>query len=193
MERILRLEDIRNCSSSPIHCVAQTGKLYNCKRISLRSGMKKWSGSSWEWPSALQDSRLRGLMRTFIAKKFLSFIFFFFFFFFLHLWFLSFKVNDLSTTITTTKKPWFSCVFPGEWKQTQGGGGGREERSDLFFWTSLFALLSLRASASRFLPLAWKNATSTLVLQSTSSFVKGIHGYCSFTLAMSRYPTNHAI
>ena len=51
---------------------------------------------------------------------------FFFFFFFLHLWFLSFKVNDLSTTITTTKKPWFSCVFPGEWKQTQGGEGGKE-------------------------------------------------------------------
>ena len=125
MERILRLEDIRNCSSSPIHCVAQTGNLYNCKRISLRSGMKKWSGLSWEWPSALQDSRLRGLMRTFIAKQFLSFLFFFFFFF-LHLWFLSFKVNDLSTTITTTKKPWFSCVFPGEWKQTQGGEGGKE-------------------------------------------------------------------
>ena len=49
-----------------------------------------------------------------------------FFFFFLHLWFHSFKVNDLSTTITTTKKPWFSCVFPGEWKQTQGGEGGKE-------------------------------------------------------------------
>ena len=125
MERILRLEDTRNCSSSPIHCVAQTGNLYNCKRISLLSGMKKWSGLSWEWPSALQDSRLRGLMRTFIAKQFLSFLFFFFFFF-LHLWFLSFKVNDLSTTITTTKKPWFSCVFPGEWKQTQGGEGGKE-------------------------------------------------------------------
>ena len=125
MERILCLEDIRNCSSSPIHCVAQTGHLYNCKRISLPSGMKKWSGLSWEWPSALQDSRLRGLMRTFIAKQFLSFLFFFFFFFYIcgssHL-----KVNDLSTTITTTKKPWFSCVFPGEWKQTQGGEGGKE-------------------------------------------------------------------
>ena len=123
MERVLCLEDIRNCSSSPIHCVAQTGNLYNCKRISLRSGMKKWSGLSWEWPSALQDSRLRGLMRTFIAKQFLSFLSLFFF---LHPWFLSFKVNDLSTTITTTKKPWFSCVFPGEWKQTQGGEGGKE-------------------------------------------------------------------
>ena len=52
-------------------------------------------------------------------------LFFFFFFFYIcgssHL-----KVNDLSTTITTTKKPWFSCVFPGEWKQTQGGEGGKE-------------------------------------------------------------------
>ena len=61
-------------------------------------------------------------MRTFIAKQFLSFLSFFF----LHPWFLSFKENDLSTTITTTKKPWFSCVFPGEWKQTQGGEGGKE-------------------------------------------------------------------
>ena len=52
--------------------------------------------------------------------------FFSLFFFFLHPWFLSFKVNDLSTTITTTKKPWFSCVFPGELKQTQGGEGGKE-------------------------------------------------------------------
>ena len=125
-----------------------------------------------------------------IYCKTVPFFSLFFFFFFSHLWFLSFKVNDLSTTITTTKKPWFSCVFPGEWKQTQGGEGGKER---LVLWTSLFALFSLRASASRFLPLAWKNATSTLVLQSTSSFVKGIHGYCSFSLAMSRYPTNHAI
>ena len=58
-----------------------------------------------------------------------------------------------------------------------------EERSGLFFRTAFFAALSLRASTSRFLPP---------VLQSTSSYVKNIHGYCSFSLAMSRYPTNHA-
>ena len=58
-----------------------------------------------------------------------------------------------------------------------------EERSGLFFRTAFFAALSLRASASRFLPP---------VLQSTSSYVKDIHGYCSSSLATSRYPTNHA-
>ena len=61
-----------------------------------------------------------------IYCKTVPFFSLFFFFFFFLLWFLSFKVNDLSTTITTTKKPWFSCVFPGEWKQTQGGEGGKE-------------------------------------------------------------------
>ena len=124
MERILRLEDIRNCSSSPIHCVAQTGNLYNCKRISLRSGMKNdlvYLGSDHQlykiqdyevlWEHLLQNS---------------SFLFSFFFFFFYICGSSHLKVNDLSTTITTTKKPWFSCVFPGEWKQTQGGEGGKE-------------------------------------------------------------------
>ena len=62
-------------------------------------------------------------------------------------------------------------------------GGGSEERSGLLFQTAFFAALSLRASASRFLPP---------VLQSTSSYAKDIHGYCSSSLAMSRYPTNHA-
>ena len=60
-------------------------------------------------------------------------------------------------------------------------GGGSEERSGLLFQTTFLAALSLRASASRFLPP---------VLRPTSSYAKDIHGYCSSSLAMSRYPTN---
>ena len=60
---------------------------------------------------------------------------------------------------------------------------GRERGKEwLPFLTAFFAALSLRASASCFLPP---------VLQSTSSYVKDIHGYCSSSLATSRYPTNH--
>ena len=56
---------------------------------------------------------------------------------------------------------------------------GRERGKE---WLAFFAALPLRVSASRFLPP---------VLQSTSSYVKDIHGYCSSSLATSRYPTNH--
>ena len=128
MEHILHLKGVLICSSSPFHCVAQTGNLWNLiwKRIFFTIWQKKqWPGLSWEWPLASKDSRLCGLTQE----------------------------------------------------------GGSEERSGLFFRTAFFAALSLRASTSRFLPP---------VLQSTSSYVKNIHGYCSFSLAMSRYPTNHA-
>ena len=118
-----------------------------------------------------------------IYCKTVPFFSLFFFFFLLHLWFLSFKVNDLSTTITTTKKPWFSCVFPGEWKQTQGGEGGKERLVLLNF--SLRVRLALSSVSLEKCNIDTCSAVCVIFRE--------IHGYCSFSLAMSRYPTNHAI
>ena len=77
---------------------------------------KKWSGLFWEWPSALHDTRLWGLMRTLRNNSFISPIF-------SHPWFLSFEVNDLSTT--RKKRHLFVAFFQAsESKRKRGARKG---------------------------------------------------------------------
>ena len=67
---------------------------------------------------------------------------------FSHPWFLSFEVNNLSTT---TKNAIFFWRFS---RRVKANARGREERSGLLRRTAFFALLSLHASASCGLPLS---------------------------------------
>ena len=111
--------------------------------MAWKKRLKKWSGLSWEWPSAfkIQDYEIR--MRTFIAKQFV---------FFLFASVISFIWSKWSFT-KQQKKAIFLLRFS---RRVEANARGSEERSGLFLRTAFFALLSLRAYASRFPPLAWK-------------------------------------
>ena len=116
-------------------------------------------------------------MRTFIAKQFV---------FFLFASVISFIWSKWSFT-KQQKKAIFLLRFS---RRVEANARGSEERSGLFVRTAFFALLSLRAYASRFPPLAWKRQQWRLRhLTSKVSMV-------TVVLALpwhAGYPTNHAI
>ena len=143
--------------------------------MAWKKRLKKWSGLSFEWPSAfkIQDYEIR--MRTFIAKQFV---------FFLFASVISFIWSKWSFT-KQQKKAIFLLRFSRRASKCKGEWG--KERlvpSNCFLRITLASCVRLALSSA-----SLKKAAMT----STSSYVKGIHGYCSFSFAKARYPTNHAI
>ena len=186
MEHILHLKDALNWSSSLIHCVAQKGNLYDLiwKRIFFTVWHEKRNGLVYLG----SDHRLYKIQNYEVLWEHLlrnnSFISFFFASVVPSIW--------SKWSFTNNKYSQFFVAFfqAGESKRK------RERAKERFAFSNCFLCATLAPLVRHALCLAsLKNpyATKTPVLQSTLSYVKGIHGYCSCSLVMSRYPTNHTI